>query len=533
MQPDSAAPAHRLRVRLARRGRAHRALSPRRRPPRQRRRRCSASAACSAHRPDHEETRHVRNASHHRHHRLVRRRHHLGHAHLREHLPPRERQRGDRRRRQLPSLRPRSDEARRWPRPKRDGNRTSATSAHEANLFAELEALFRDYAESGTGRRRKYLHDDDEAAPYEQEPGTFTAWEDAAAETDLLFYEGLHGAVVHRRGRRRAARRPADRRGAGDQPRMDPEAAPRQARTRGYSTEAVTDTILRRMHDYVHYICPQFSRTHINFQRVPVVDTSNPFIARTIPTRRREPRRDPLRQPEGHRLPLPADMLHDSFMSRANTIVVPGGKMELAMQLIFTPLIWRMLERKQKAPTRARPSGAPSHERRHAMLPSSRGLIPTSRRAAPTRSACSPSTRSRKPTPAIPGMPMGMAEIAEALWRGICATTRPIPHWPDRDRFVLSNGHGSMLQYALLHLTGYDLPIEELQALPPVALEDAGPSRGRRHARRRNDDRPARPGPRQRGRHGAGREAARPTNSTGPATRSSTTTPTCSSATAA
>ena len=62
-----------------------------------------------------------------------------------------------------------------------------------------------------------------------------------------------------------------------------------------------------------------------------------------------------------------------------------------------------------------------------------------------------------------PGMPMGMAEIAEVLWRRFLRHNPKNPAWPDRDRFVLSNGHGSMLQYALLHLTGYDLPMEELR----------------------------------------------------------------------
>ena len=62
-----------------------------------------------------------------------------------------------------------------------------------------------------------------------------------------------------------------------------------------------------------------------------------------------------------------------------------------------------------------------------------------------------------------PGMPMGMAEIALALWRGHLKHNPGDPHWPDRDRFVLSNGHGSMLQYALLHLAGYDLPLDELK----------------------------------------------------------------------
>ncbi|MBX3623090.1 MAG: transketolase [Rhizobacter sp.] len=62
-----------------------------------------------------------------------------------------------------------------------------------------------------------------------------------------------------------------------------------------------------------------------------------------------------------------------------------------------------------------------------------------------------------------PGMPMGMADIAEALWRHHLKHDPADPHWPDRDRFVLSNGHGSMLLYALLHLTGYDLPLDELK----------------------------------------------------------------------
>jgi phosphoribulokinase len=121
---------------------------------------------------------------------------------------------------------------------------------------------------------------------------------------------------------------------------------------RGYSTEAVTDTILRRMHDYVHYITPQFSRTHINFQRVPTVDTSNPFVARFIPTPDESFLVIRFANPRGIDFPYLLSMLHDSFMSRANTIVVPGGKMDLAMQTIFTPLIWRLIERKKQLASR-------------------------------------------------------------------------------------------------------------------------------------------------------------------------------------
>ena len=123
----------------------------------------------------------------------------------------------------------------------------------------------------------------------------------------------------------------------------------RDKSTRGYSAEAITDTILRRMHDYVHYVCPQFSRTHINFQRVPVVDTSNPFIARFIPTPDESYLVIRFARPHGIDFPYLLSMLHGSFMSRANTIVCPGGKMDLAMQLIFTPMILRLIERRKEA----------------------------------------------------------------------------------------------------------------------------------------------------------------------------------------
>jgi phosphoribulokinase len=217
----------------------------------------------------------------------------------------------------------------------------------EANLFTELEQLFASYAESGSGQSRKYLHNDEEAKPYQQPPGTFTPWE-ALPPSELLFYEGLHGGVVTPSA---DVARHADLL-IGVVPVINLEwiqKLHRDKNTRGYSTEAVTDTILRRMHDYVHYICPQFQRTHINFQRVPVVDTSNPFIARTIPTADESMVVIRFANPKGIDMPYLLSMLHDSFMSRANTLVVPGGKMELAMQLIFTPMILRLVERRRKA----------------------------------------------------------------------------------------------------------------------------------------------------------------------------------------
>lgn len=225
------------------------------------------------------------------------------------------------------------------------GERSFSHFGPEANLFEELEKLFRTYGETGTGEVRKYLHDDVEAKPYRQQPGTFTPWEDLPANTDMLFYEGLHGTVVtdtvdvacH-----------ADLR-IGVVPVINLEWIQKLHRdkvVRGYTEEAVTDTILRRMPDYVKYMCSQFSSTDVNFQRVPVVDTSNPFISRTIPTADESMLIIRFRDPHGIDFPYLLSMLHDSFMSRPNTIVCPGGKMDLAMQLIFTPMILRLIERR-------------------------------------------------------------------------------------------------------------------------------------------------------------------------------------------
>lgn len=217
-----------------------------------------------------------------------------------------------------------------------------------ANLFEELEQLFRTYANSGTGNRRKYLHNFEEAEPYGQEPGTFTPWEALPEGSDLLFYEGLHGAVVTEEAN--IAQYPDLLIGVVPVVNLEwIQKLHRDRSMRGYSTEAVTDTILRRMHDYVHYICPQFTRTHVNFQRVPMVDTSNPFIARGVPTADESMVVIRFANPAGIDFPYLLNMIDNSFMSRANTIAVPGGKMELAMQLIFTPFIWRLMERRRKA----------------------------------------------------------------------------------------------------------------------------------------------------------------------------------------
>jgi phosphoribulokinase len=228
------------------------------------------------------------------------------------------------------------------------GNQHFSHFGPEANLLDELEALFRSYGEAGSGRVRKYLHNEQEAAPYGQPPGTFTPWADVPADTDLLFYEGLHGAVVTDRLNIAAL---ADLL-IGVVPIINLEwiqKLHRDQNLRGYSQEAVVDTILRRMPDYINYICPQFAQTHINFQRVPMVDTSNPFIAKDIPTVDESMVVIRFAKPQGIDFLYLLSMLHDSYMSRPNIIVVPGGKMSLAMQLILTPMILQLMDRKRRA----------------------------------------------------------------------------------------------------------------------------------------------------------------------------------------
>jgi phosphoribulokinase len=227
------------------------------------------------------------------------------------------------------------------------GNKHLSHFSPETNLFEDLEQTFRDYSESGTGMTRHYIHDEEEGRLYGGKPGTFTDWTRLPEESDLLFYEGLHGAVVTDKVN---IAQHADLK-IGVVPVINLEWIQKLHRdrgSRGYSTEAVTDTILRRMPDYVHYICPQFTETDINFQRVPTVDTSNPFIARWIPTPDESMVVIRMKNPRGIDFPYLLSMIPHSFMSRANSIVIHGAKLDLAMQLILTPLILQMMERKRR-----------------------------------------------------------------------------------------------------------------------------------------------------------------------------------------
>lgn len=216
----------------------------------------------------------------------------------------------------------------------------------QANDFGGLETLLSEYGEHGTGKLRRYLHTFDEAVPYNQLPGTFTPYQDLEPNSDMLFYEGLHGGVV------------TDEHDVakhvdlliGMVPIVNLEWIQKMIRDtneRGHSREAVMTSIVRSMDDYITHITPQFSRTHINFQRVPTVDTSNPFSAKDIPSLDESFVVIRFRGIDNVDFPYYLQMIDGSFMSRVNTLVVPGGKMGLAMELVLTPLIKDLLVKKR------------------------------------------------------------------------------------------------------------------------------------------------------------------------------------------
>ncbi len=233
------------------------------------------------------------------------------------------------------------------------GNHSFSHFGPQANHFDKIEATFKSYGDTGSCKRRYYIHSDAEAKELNARlgvnlgPGQFTPWEDIAAGSDLLFYEGLHGMVK------------TDAVDAAKHVDLSIGVVPivnlewiqkihRDQAERGYSAEATVDTILRRMPDYVNYITPQFSRTDINFQRVSTVDTSNPFIARDIPTPDESFVVIRFRDTKGVDFSCLLDMIESSFMSRSNTIVVPGGKMSFAMEVILAPIMRDMIQNKNK-----------------------------------------------------------------------------------------------------------------------------------------------------------------------------------------
>jgi len=233
-------------------------------------------------------------------------------------------------------------------RKSKEDNKNLSYFGPEANDFGLLESFFKTYSETGQGELRHYLHTFDEAVPYNQMPGTFTPFQALPDDSDILFYEGLHGGAV------------TEKHNVAEHVDLLIGMVPivnlewiqkiiRDTHDRGHSREKVMDSIVRSMDDYINHITPQFSRTHINFQRVPTVDTSNPFSAKDIPSLDESFVVIRFRGVDSTDFPYYLKMIEGAFMSRINTLVVPGGKMKLAMELILTPVIRRIVERKRMA----------------------------------------------------------------------------------------------------------------------------------------------------------------------------------------
>ena len=217
----------------------------------------------------------------------------------------------------------------------------------EANLLEELEALFAEYGEQGSGRSRIYLHNDERAARYGQKDGTFTQWKPLPQHTDLLFYEGLHGGVVT--GSVDVARHVDLLIGVTPIVNLEwIQKIHRDMGIRGYTIESIKRTILRRMDDYVQYIVPQFSRTHINFQRVPTVDTSNPFAPCEVPAPEESFVVIRFASLDSADIDSLETVIEGAFRSRPDTLVVPGDRSDLALQLILSPRIRELVERSRR-----------------------------------------------------------------------------------------------------------------------------------------------------------------------------------------
>lgn len=241
----------------------------------------------------------------------------------------------------------------------------------ECNHFTELESFFRVYSESGSGVVREYAHNATRATSLGVPEGEFTAWHPLAAGSDVLFYEGQHGGVVAKTWTRRKVDsrhfpdgidRRVNARGIdvaqyvdlliGVVPAINLEwiqKIHRDCSNRRRSADEAVETILRRLDDYIHYIVPQFGVTDINVQRIPLVDTSNPFIARDVPSesecafvvhfrdRARHDFLDLLRRIPGAK------------MTRATTMLIPGGVLGQALEDICAPILTDLLQKRAAA----------------------------------------------------------------------------------------------------------------------------------------------------------------------------------------
>jgi len=222
-----------------------------------------------------------------------------------------------------------------------------------ANLFERQRDLYKSYGESATGEIRHYIHNSanvEQFSARDTRPGEFTPWTQIEPGSDMLLYEGLHGWV-----------KTDDDINLSDLVDLRIGVVPvvnlewiqkvhRDTHVRGYSTEAVVDTIMRRLPEYTRYVVPQFRRSDINFQRVPMVDTSNPLIARDVPTDDETLVVIRFRRPSEWDVDFPFLLrnLKNSWMTRRNSIAVPGAKLAFAMELVLTPIIDRIMANRSR-----------------------------------------------------------------------------------------------------------------------------------------------------------------------------------------
>ncbi len=239
----------------------------------------------------------------------------------------------------------------------------------QLNDFYQLQSLLAGYAEQGRGRIRHRLSAQ-EAATLGCDVGDFSDYQ-PLPDSDLLFYEGLHGAVVANSWTRRkmsASHNPKvvkERRKARNSKAVDVaqyvdlligvvpainlewiQKIHHDTHEKHRSTGDVRDGILQRLQDYIHFMVPQFSLTDINFQRMPIVDTSNPFIATHVPTEDESIIVVRFREPKKYDFPQLLARIDGAFMSRSNTMVIKGGQLQLALDVICSPIIEALLAKK-------------------------------------------------------------------------------------------------------------------------------------------------------------------------------------------
>lgn len=240
------------------------------------------------------------------------------------------------------------------------------------NHFPELESFFRTYGECGSGVYRQYAHTAEHGRKLGVQSGEFTPWSPLPPGSDLLFYEGQHGGLVANTWTRRKVDsrhfppeidRRAGRQGIdvaqhvdlliGVVPAINLEwiqKIHRDHKKGRCSHEESVETILRRMDDYIHYIVPQFGLTDINIQRMPLVDTSDPFTARDVPLADESLCVVHFRDRQRHDFPNLLERIPNAYMSRPTTMVVPSRSLRLALGVICGPILTRFMESKASGP---------------------------------------------------------------------------------------------------------------------------------------------------------------------------------------